>query len=313
MGKPEIPTWESRDERADEAYDIARQREVDAEQLSAEEYFADNDGPSLSSGIANLLVSKSPLHAWYAHPRLNPDYRREERAEFDYGTAAHALLLEGDESRIAVIEADDWRTKAAKEARAQAYADRKTPMLPRQLATVRAMVAAARTAIAESEIAAQWARGLSEQSIAWTDPAGNTRCKALLDRISNDRAWVFDYKTCSNAEPDAFARSALSMGYDVQEAFYRRGVKAKYGKEPRFVFVAQEKDAPYACSLVAFDPALQEMADRKVQYALAIWAGCLASGKWRGYPSRVCYTVPPAWYAANAEALNEMIEIGGQA
>src|SRR3990167_11354210 len=69
--------------------------------------------PALSASIAHLLIAKSALHAWYAHPRLNPNYQQTESAEFDYGRAAHAVLLEGDESRLHVIEADDWRKKDA--------------------------------------------------------------------------------------------------------------------------------------------------------------------------------------------------------
>ena len=60
--------------------------------------------PSLSSSIANVLISRSPLHAWMAHPRLNPDWRPEPwNKRLDFGTFAHKLLLEGNEDAIAVI------------------------------------------------------------------------------------------------------------------------------------------------------------------------------------------------------------------
>lgn len=285
----------------DLAYDLARQREVDRE----------DETPHLSSSIAKILLSRSPLHAWFAHPQLNPNYKPEERAEFDYGTAAHALLLEGDESKIAVIQADDWRTKAAKEARDAARTDGKTPMLERQLVKVRDMVRLAREAINASEIAEQWASGTSEQTIYWKH--GTVLCRSRLDRLSDDCKWIFDYKTAENAEPEAFIRAALGMGYDVQEAFYRMAVRAEYEKEARFVFVVQEKEPPHAVSLVAFDPAMQEMAERRAERAMASWAACLASGRWPGYANRIAYAMPPAWYAARNESLDELLETGEQA
>jgi hypothetical protein len=56
----------------------------------------------------------SPLHAWHAHPRLNPDYRHDDDTKFDVGNIAHKLML-GRGKDIVVLDFDDWRTKAAKE------------------------------------------------------------------------------------------------------------------------------------------------------------------------------------------------------
>ena len=263
---------------------------------------ADADGvPALSASIAHILVSKSSLHAWHAHPRLNPEYRSEESVEFDYGRAAHAVLLEGSEASLHVIEADDWRTKAAKEARDAARESGKTPMLTRQVHRVRAMVKAAQEYVEGSEIAGIFKDGEPEHSLHWQE--GATHCRSRLDWITADRRIVLDYKTSANANPDAFVNGAVAYGYTMQEAFYRRGVKAIYGKEPKFAFLVQEKEPPYVCSLVAFDPAMQEMGDRAVQYALACWQSAMQSGKWRGYPNRIAYLSPPAWYAARTEEM----------
>jgi hypothetical protein len=47
-----------------------------------------------------------------AHPKLNPQLERREDEKFDIGTAAHAIILEGF-AAVEVIDAPDWRTKAA--------------------------------------------------------------------------------------------------------------------------------------------------------------------------------------------------------
>lgn len=291
----------------DAAYDEERQRVLEEENPrlvdeTMPEYLADKNGPSLSSGIAHLIVTKSSLHAWHAHPKLNLNYRETESDTFDYGTAAHALLLDQDGSKIEVVDFQDWRKDAAKEARANARAAGKVPMLKRQMDKVTAMVAVAVNAIQDSEIAEQWNAGKSEQSLYWNDCGGKVKCRIRMDRFTRAlKPWIFDYKSCMNAEPESFTRAALGMGYDMQEAFYRRGVKVLTKTEPNFVFLAQEKEEPFACSLVSFDPAMQEMADRKVAYAMALWQGCIESGKWRGYPNRIAYMMPPAWYQARAE------------
>lgn len=279
-------------------------------------YLVDADGPSLSSGIADIIANQSGLHAWHAHPRLNPNYRSQDKDEFDYGTAAHSLLLESDGSNLAVIDHPDYRTKAAREERDNARAQGKTPLLKRKMDRVVAMAETANKAIKESEIAEAWAAGISEQSLYWDDLGGKIKCKARFDRYTQASIrWIFDYKSCMSANPDAFLRSAVSCGYDMQEAFYRRGEKALTGKDfdARFVFVAQEKEEPFACSLIAFDPSMQEIADRKVAFAMTLWEGCITSGEWRGYSNRIHYMAPPGYYVAQNELMETMLNEGIQA
>ena len=82
------------------------------------EYIADPAPcPSLNASTAHTILTESPYHAWIGHPRLNPNYVREESSRQEMGSIAHAVLIDGDESKVMVIEADDWRTKAAKEER----------------------------------------------------------------------------------------------------------------------------------------------------------------------------------------------------
>ena len=97
--------------------------------LTAAEYHADPCvAPSLSSGVAWELLTRSPLHAWAKHPRLNPDFEPDHSAKFDLGTAAHTLIL-GKGDQIHVIDAPDYRTKEAQGQRATAILDGKTPLL----------------------------------------------------------------------------------------------------------------------------------------------------------------------------------------
>src|SRR5574341_1408461 len=125
-------------------------------------------GPSFSASLAHVLLTKSPRHAWIAHPRLNPAWQPEATEQTEFGTIAHALLLERDESRVVVVDAADWRTNAAKEQRARARAEGKFPILAEKFATVRAMVTEGLAAIGRSsEMARVFADGEPERTLVW--------------------------------------------------------------------------------------------------------------------------------------------------
>ena len=81
-------------------------------------------GGSLSASGAKLLLPPS-CPALYRLPARPPEGRP---AEFDYGTAAHKFVL-GTGPEITVIDALDWRTKAAQDARKDARAKGVIPLL----------------------------------------------------------------------------------------------------------------------------------------------------------------------------------------
>lgn len=268
--------------------------------LTAEEYHADPVAePSLSSSICKILLERSPRHAWLAHPRLNPHCEPIRKMQFDLGAAAHAVLLEGA-AGLAVIEAEDYKTKSAREARDAAYAAGKIPVLARQADEVEAMVWAARRQLAahsEAREAFDPALGKPEQTLVWRE--GDVWCRARLDWLPAGGNVFFDYKTTgASANPEQWGqRQLFDTGCDIQAAFYRRGIKAALGIEgAHFRFVVQETEPPYALSVVSLTPAALDMADRKVAEAIALWRWCLKRNRWPGYPSRVCYVDPPPWH-----------------
>jgi len=251
-----------------------------------------------------ILATQSPRHAWYAHPKLNPDYRAEEKAEFDYGTAAHALFLEGSESNLVVVAADDWRTKAAREAREQARAEGKTPILERQLTTIRKMVQAAHKFVESSPYRMKVVS--AEQKIKWRE--GGAVCIAKLDRLSQgpNGYVIVDYKSTTDAEPEAFSRQIARMGYDLQDRWYQRGFLASQGEDAEFLFLAQETDPPYCCSWHALAPSMEEIADMRIARAISVWQRCMASGEWPGYSNQIHYAEAPHWQLEVAEQLAEV-------
>lgn len=274
---------------------------------SHDDYHADKfaPAPSLAAGIADSLVNQTPLHAWTRHRRLNPAYVEEADSKFDPGTAAHALLLEG-EDKMCVIVVDDWRTKAAKEQRDEARANGMVPLLVHQANKVRRMVEAAKAAFNRNADLKGYtlASGQAEKSMLWSEdrinPTPNQptiwlRCKP--DWFSPDRKLIVDAKfTDTDAGPEPFSRQIMRMAYDLRGAFYLRGNAALGGHpEAKYIFLVQEAKAPYATSFIGLPPAYVELGNQKVERAIEIWRECMRTGKWPGYEDRIYWPDPPAW------------------
>lgn len=266
--------------------------------MDSEEYHADPcPAPSLSASILHLLCARSPRHAWTAHPRLNPDYQREEENKFDLGTAAHAFILERHGSgRFAIVDAPDWRTKDAQTLRVAARMAGKTPLLRAQWEQVKALASALGLSLSRLEPPRPFTQpgGQPEQTLIWKEDG--IWCRARLDWLHDDHRMIDDLKTtAASANPSAFSRMLFSMGYDIQARWYQRGVQAVLGKAARFRFIPVEIDPPYACSAVSLGPEAEALADQKIAYGLKVWRECLATDTWPGYPTATAYADPPAW------------------
>ena len=264
--------------------------------MSAVDYHADPcPEPSLSSSIARVLLNRSPLHAWIKHPKLNQAYEDNGGSRaMDLGSAVHEMLL-GRGSEIVEIEAVNFTTKAAREARDAARAIGKTPLLTDDCRRAEAMSNVARARLAGHPAYAD--DGFSETVIAWKE--GRVWCRAMIDRMSLDRRSVLDIKTTAKtARPEAATRTIFDMGYHFQMAFYERGLNVLFpGDAGRrtFTFLFQEDEAPYECSLIKLDEGAMTIARKQVMAAIGIWKRCMASNHWPGYPRSVQTASMPEW------------------
>lgn len=267
--------------------------------MPMEKYLADPCVvPSLNCSVAKVLLRESARKAWYVHPRLNAAHREREETKFDIGTAAHAMLLEGA-NIIEVCEFDDWRKNEAKAKRDAARVAGKIPLLKRHRDDVVAMVAAAEAFIQHSEIAAYWPDADSELvGIALEDGVW-LRCR--FDRIAKNRRFLVGYKTTEDVSPEVFSRQITRMGYDIEDAFYRRIARDLGTTGPRHVFLAQSCEPPYECSLHGCDPSLQEIADAEVERAIHLWRICSTTKAWPSYGGRIHYALPTNWQIQNHE------------
>lgn len=270
--------------------------------IAAEDYHAAGitKQPALSASIAKILLGRSPLHAWHAHPQLNPNWQPDDRDIFDLGTAAHVLFLEGEEyaSRVAPLDFRDWKTKAAQTARDEARAEGLTPILAKHWDRTLAMVTAVREQLPTLDVAPpMFAGGKSECTLIWQEENGVT-CKSRLDYLHDTFRAADDFKSVTtergSAKPETWERTFWSTGCDIEAVFHSRGVHALTGKWPEFRFLVAECAPPYGVSVLTLHEEVLELGKQKVDLAIAKWAQCLETGSWPSY-SRQAAVVKAGW------------------
>ena len=264
-------------------------------------YHADPcEAPSLSSGIARTLLTRSTLHAWHNHPRLNPDHAQTSSKAADAGTVLHKLLL-GVGADLVPINAADWRTKAAQDARDEARAHGATPVLVGDLADLHSAAGTIRQRLHSTDDGRLlFEPGQPEATLVWRE--GPVWCRARCDYLLDDPTLpILDLKTTGmSANPEDWQR-ALIRDYCIQDAFYRRGLAKLRRSTPPMRFIVAEQDPPHGVSVVCADPSLAARAEHCVERAIGMWAQCLATGQWPGYPTQTAHVAAPAWLLARME------------
>lgn len=261
--------------------------------------------PSLSNSIAKRLIGGCPQKAWAAHPRLNPDMAPDEPdGRLDFGTVAHTILLaKGRE--IVIVDAPDWRTKAAREAREEACAAGKVAVLCHQFRQADAMAAAVLDQVGRvDDCQRAFIAGEAEVVMAWRD--GTIWCRSMVDWVEPRRASghvvVYDLKTtAASAAPHAVARLLYNQQYEIQAAFIEAGVEALLPDAAGMVivrFVVVENEPPHLASVVELDAAGLTIGRKKRAVALALWQRCRARDEWPGYPNRIVEAEMPPWCEA---------------
>lgn len=244
-------------------------------------------GPELSSTGAKAILQSPAKYQWEREHPVHKDV-------YDVGTVAHALVL-GTPLDVVVIEADDWRTKAAQEERKGAHAAGKVPLLRDTWATVQAMADKVLTHPAARALLER--DGVAEASAFWTDDETGVPCRARFDWLTeNDgRTLGVDYKTTTDASPRGFASSVAKFGYFQQDPFYLDALAALGHDDPGFVFIAQEKEAPYLVGVYELRHADREMGRERNVLARQVWRDCTQAGVWPAYSDDVQFLDLPRW------------------
>lgn len=263
------------------------------------EYHADRSALSCSGARMLLPPSTPAIFRWHM------DHPRKPKREWDFGHMAHRVLL-GAGAELCVLEpaihgltkggtiakspraTDTW-----KEAEAAARAEGRVPVHVDDYQIAQVMADKVREHPTAGPL---FASGSAEVSLVGTDPETGVRLKARPDWITSEGT-IVDYKTAVSSEVDAFSRKAADFGYHIQEAWYRHVAQLlKLHHNPRFLFVVQEKEAPYEVSVFEYqDPIDKAESKRQMREAISTYQRCSAEDNWPGRSPEVTPIFLPQW------------------
>lgn len=261
--------------------------------MPPEEYHA---SPALSASFAKALTKYVPARA---RAEFLADRVTKAKA---LGTAVHTVML-GDGPDLVAIDGDG-RTKAVKEAKAEAVAAGKQVVTGDEYNQIHGMATSLREHVQAHTLLTS---GAPERSLFWDE--GGVACRARLDvlpyPIEGRRMLVPDLKTAAEADDWSFAKSIGDYGYHQQADWYCRGLRALgLAEDPEFLFVVVESKDPYLVNVCALDNDAKEAGRVLNDRALRIFAQCTETGTWPGYPEKIARLGPtPLYYTQHMEKL----------
>lgn len=269
------------------------------------DYHADPiKGGSLSNSAAKYLIPPyTPAHF--------KAQRTHETDAMIFGRAVHAYVL-GVGADVTIIDAPNWRTKAAREARDEALSRGLTPLLAHEDAKAARMAATVRRHPRARQIL-DLPDLKVEQSLFWQDPTTGVWLRARLDIVATATingepvTIVADYKTHGSiADTNTFGRAAADYGYARQAAWYLEGA-AQLGlvnpaNDPIFLHIVQEKDDPHLVNVVEADVEALRVGQEEMRYAIDTYARCKETGEWPGHPDDIQLFTLPHWAITQHDA-----------
>lgn len=261
--------------------------------VSIEAYHA---GPGLSRTQLHGLIDEHSCPAKWKHDQAQP---QEQKSAFDVGNAGELLALipplfhqqfvvepevyDGPTTQLATRgEPLNKRMKDHK-----AWFKEWEASLADGLKRISAKDFAQAQAIARAfGNDLEFARLLGEDPLIGAshyaqDPATGLLLKARPD-VEND--WLFDVKTCRDASPLGFRKSAEQFGYGMQAALYLDVVEQTRGERPAgFVFLCVEKEPPYLTAAYVAEDDMVALGRLDCRRAIDLYHECSRTGFWPGY------------------------------
>jgi hypothetical protein len=265
------------------------------------QYHADpTGGIALSSSIAKILLDRSSLHAWYAHPKLGAG-PHEATAAMNRGSIIHKLLL-GKGAEIAIINHDDYRKTAAKEERDAALNAGRIPIKIGDYAEISSAAEAIRARLNDLGFDLGAMGSLVEQAIEWDEEGqhGPVRCRAMMDWVNVASGQILDVKSIEDGSEESAARAVFRYGYHLQSAAYRSALdtlRTEHGLDgaSTFTFLFCELEPPYGVLPAKLSGAFQEIGQSRWRAAVRKWEHCLINNDFPGYARETVRLEPPGW------------------
>lgn len=223
-------------------------------------------------------MRKSPAH--YLYKVTHPE---EPTPALLFGVAAHMAVLEPERFQAEYIVAPkiDRRTKEGKEAWTALMKSGKALLSKDDSDKIEAM----RAELHRS--ADKYLIGEHEVPVEWADPTTGERCKCRPDCIGD--GVIVDYKTTDSCADYTFERAARNYGYQLQAAMYTEGWFQTHMEDMEFVFVAQEKNPPYAVRIYHCDKGWIDEGKQLYRDLMDKFHRCKTEDRWPGYEEVTIY------------------------
>ena len=243
-----------------------------------------------SSDVRRIMVS--PLHfEGREEPAVRPSY-------FTFGSAAHCAYLEPhkfeEEYRAKPLEVDGKgpRTNHYKE-----WIASQPEVEWMSAEDYDKVLKVVESAVAHPITAKSFIDGHVVEGSVFFKLDG-VECKArpdLVTPVGDGVVDVVDLKTTTDASPEGFRKAVGNNQLFVQEWFYREALKSAGLEVRKFIFLAVEKQAPYAAAAYTLNQEDVETARGMVKDALAAYAKAKETEVWEGYTSEVTQIDVPTW------------------
>jgi len=241
------------------------------------------------------LIAQSPAHYWAKY--LDPKREREkETSALITGRAVHAAILEPHvfHERFVIEPEINKRTNDGREAYAKFMHEnaRKTIISMDTYDQCQRMREAVYKHPAAMELIQN---GVAEKRIDFTEPNTSAPCKCKPDFLS-ESGFIVDIKTTEDASREAFGRSSFKYRYHVQAAFYCDGLTLATGNPPKgFVFIAVEKNPPYAVAVYFVDEPTFTLGRDTYLRDVEVYMRCATNNEWPAYGDMVTALQLPTW------------------
>lgn len=252
--------------------------------------------PAMSAGGLKRM-RQSPAH--FYGMQLDPDRppHGEPTPAMKAGTLFHVALFEPDQIDVRYVVKPEGLSLATKDGKAwkAAQPDSVEIIDADQLAKARHQ---ARNVRADPELGALLNDGFAEASALWIDAETGELCKCRPDWTSpvGDGVILVDGKSCPDASPEGFARTAWNMGYLHTAAWYIDGFEAATGQKVHgYVFAAVEHEWPHVAKGWMVPDDVLDLARRENRRLLNTYAECKRSGVWPGYGAGINLIQLPVW------------------
>jgi exodeoxyribonuclease VIII len=255
--------------------------------------------PSISSSDVKAVATRSLAHWRHRKYKASP--------AFALGSAVHALVLEPHKNLV-VRGPEDRRGAKWKDASLAADLDGKILLtegdydLAAEIANAVLAHPAVGSFLADSEFVA-------EASFFADDGETGANIKCRPDGYIPHAGVVFDIKTTRDASPDGFPKELRNYGYDLQAAFYLRTLREAGFLAKKFIFVAVEKEPPYAVGLHVMTDRYLEHANERVTRTLEkINAATIAGDYTTGWPMINDIDLPRWQVDPEADVFDETVD-----